>query len=622
MVSDSLRQNGGGSPERNPFTRDEGETVYFTPGRTPADWTETRTCETGWDQWPHPENPGLIADVDGYFDWAGRLLFLPDGSPNPEVSGAYRYQTRPDLCDPNAEDGDPASPRYEPMWLRHKPGDTWMIGGKPVDVHDPGPFGNPLWRPDRRTGCHRRGELPDPIPPWEWQPGDPPSPDFARTRIRWDAHGDWTPERIAASGRPEDGAGTIPERPQYQPRRHREAVSAPPERARAEPAPDRSARAGRPASFEADTAAFTGAGFGSGFDPGDLGWNSGACATPEDAREDDPDEPDDRPGAGSPPPTAPDWDFIHRYSGEADRDGSEDEDPRPGPRRRRDRSADEPPARGRSDGGRVRFEDGTAGETPGQGLRWRDRSADGPTVRGRSEDRRTRPERDRSDTAARPDGRRPAPPDASDASGVFDAAAQPLTPLQERAWTDFLSDSRPLYEEHLEPAAPDVRDRLAWFWSWLLWVLAVGLVHRPERPETSAAQAVPEPARARVPVQGRARALPEAARSGTGRAAAAFIAGTRRARTAAAGQGGSRLPHPAAAPRAEGAGTPSGPGGPRRADGAGPRLPNLVFGPPAPGSAPLPRAVVQARPQPSPALRIAKWEQEFDLTRAFARAAA
>jgi hypothetical protein len=219
MVSVSLRQNGGGTPERNPLAPGGDENVYppahFTPGKTPADWVETRTREAGWDQWPHPENPGLIADPDGYFDWAGRLLFLPDGSPNPDVSGAYRYQTRPDLCDPNAPDSEPVSPRYEPMWLRHKPGDTWMIGGKPFDPDDPGPYGNPRWRPDRRTGRHRRGEQPDPIPPWDRQPGDPPSPDFARTRVKWDAHGDWTPERIAASGRPEDGAGTIPERLNY-----------------------------------------------------------------------------------------------------------------------------------------------------------------------------------------------------------------------------------------------------------------------------------------------------------------------------------------------------------------------------------------------------------------------
>jgi hypothetical protein len=235
MVSASLRQNGGRAPEQNPFT----------PGKTPKEWTETRTREAGHDQWPHPENPGLIADSLGYYDWAGRRLFLSDGSPDPETPGAYRYQTRPDLCDPHATDDDPASPRYEPPHLRHKPGDEWMIGGKAYDPDDPGPFGSPGWRPDRRTGRHRRGERPDPIPPWEWQPGDPEPPDFARTRIKWDAYGDWTPERIARSGRPEDGAGRIPDREDPQ-------------------RPD--------GATESDSSDDNDTGSGS-----DSGWNSGSC---------------------------------------------------------------------------------------------------------------------------------------------------------------------------------------------------------------------------------------------------------------------------------------------------------------------------------------------------------
>ncbi|GAB3995473.1 hypothetical protein GCM10029992_12800 [Glycomyces albus] len=62
-------------------------------------------------------------------------------------------------------EADPSHPRYEPPHLRHQPGDTWQIGGRPFDPDDSGPYGNPLWRPDRRTGRHRRGELPDPLPP-------------------------------------------------------------------------------------------------------------------------------------------------------------------------------------------------------------------------------------------------------------------------------------------------------------------------------------------------------------------------------------------------------------------------------------------------------------------------
>lgn len=118
--------------------------------------------------YPHPENPGLIEQTDGFYDWAGRRLFLADGSPDPMTPGAYRYQTRPDLCDLTAHASDPASPYYEPPHLRHKPGDTWIIDrDRPHDPDDPGPFGSPDWRPDSRTGRHRRDELPDPIPPWE-----------------------------------------------------------------------------------------------------------------------------------------------------------------------------------------------------------------------------------------------------------------------------------------------------------------------------------------------------------------------------------------------------------------------------------------------------------------------
>jgi hypothetical protein len=53
---------------------------------------------------------------------------------------------------------------------RHRPGDTWMIGGKPYDPDDPGVWPwkpDPTYRRDRRTGRHRRGELPDPLPTTE-----------------------------------------------------------------------------------------------------------------------------------------------------------------------------------------------------------------------------------------------------------------------------------------------------------------------------------------------------------------------------------------------------------------------------------------------------------------------
>lgn len=199
-----------GESEASPDGSGSVRSLPFTPGKTPDGWTETRTFERGASEWPHPENPGLITDYDGHYDWAGRRLFLSGGSPDPETPGAYRYQTRPDLCDPTAPDSEPVSPRYEPMWLRHKPGDTHQFGTKPFDLDDPGPFGNPLWRPDRRTGRHRYAELPDPIAPWDWQPGDPEPPNFATTGIRWNAHGNKRAEADVATVRGcEPSAGAI-----------------------------------------------------------------------------------------------------------------------------------------------------------------------------------------------------------------------------------------------------------------------------------------------------------------------------------------------------------------------------------------------------------------------------
>ncbi|WP_100447821.1 hypothetical protein [Glycomyces xiaoerkulensis] len=71
-------------------------------------------------------------------------------------------------------------PNYEPAHLRHRPGDEWKIGGRPHDPDDPGPYGTPGWRPDRRIGRHRRGELPDPLP--ETDPTDQEPQRFPRLR--------------------------------------------------------------------------------------------------------------------------------------------------------------------------------------------------------------------------------------------------------------------------------------------------------------------------------------------------------------------------------------------------------------------------------------------------------
>ncbi|MFC3493190.1 hypothetical protein [Glycomyces rhizosphaerae] len=146
----------------------EPATISFVPGFTRGKAAPVSDDPRHNHAFPHPQNPGLFTEPDGFYDWANRRLFLPDGSPDPMTPGAYRYQTRPDLCDLNAPDSNPSNPRYEPMHLRHKPGDTYLIDrARPFDVLDPGPFGSPGWFPDRRTGRHRRDELPDPIPWWE-----------------------------------------------------------------------------------------------------------------------------------------------------------------------------------------------------------------------------------------------------------------------------------------------------------------------------------------------------------------------------------------------------------------------------------------------------------------------
>ncbi|MFC3492948.1 hypothetical protein [Glycomyces rhizosphaerae] len=116
---------------------------------------------------------GLSIRADGFYDKRARRLFLLDGSPDPLTPGAYRVAVSPDLCDLAAPESDPSSPRYEPPHLRHQPGDDWEIGGKPYDPDDPGPFGSYGWRPDPRTGRHRRGELPDPLPPNDTARFDP-----------------------------------------------------------------------------------------------------------------------------------------------------------------------------------------------------------------------------------------------------------------------------------------------------------------------------------------------------------------------------------------------------------------------------------------------------------------
>ncbi|MEV3938746.1 hypothetical protein AB0K52_22585 [Glycomyces sp. NPDC049804] len=221
--SASLRQSEAG--DAGPFVRPQSETGTVGPSARPQ--SEARAPgPTALPQvsagtagpvssdprhnpaYPHPKNPGLFEEVDGFYDWADRRLFLSDGSPDPMTPGAYRYQTRPDLCLLDAADDDPWSPRYEPDHLRHKPGDDWLIDkNRPYDVLDPGPFGAPGWFPDRRTGRHRRDELPDPIPWWEIEE-DPEKAEWAeQAEALYDRRTRFTREREAREARQADLVG-------------------------------------------------------------------------------------------------------------------------------------------------------------------------------------------------------------------------------------------------------------------------------------------------------------------------------------------------------------------------------------------------------------------------------
>ncbi|MEV3938804.1 hypothetical protein AB0K52_22885 [Glycomyces sp. NPDC049804] len=219
------------------------------------------------------------SDQAGYYDWAGRRLFLADGEPDPMCPGAYRYQHNPASCDEEAPDSDPRSPRYEPMHLRHRPGDTWIIDtNRPYDPYDPGPYGSPGWYKDERTGRHRRDETPDPLPAEDWIPpanawfpgtADWPEPmaaqektattterrsgdhDGEHSRFRGERGGSDRPPPWGQRGRP------VPSEPE-EPEQHQ----AGPRRSRFWPDDDEDPRGGRYRLSE------------------DHGWTSGACTTP------------------------------------------------------------------------------------------------------------------------------------------------------------------------------------------------------------------------------------------------------------------------------------------------------------------------------------------------------
>ena len=157
-------------------------------------------------------------DGDGFYDWAGRRLFLADGEPDPMCPGAYRYQHNHDCCDLEAPDSHPRSPRYEPMHLRHRPGDTWIIDtNRPYDPYDPGPYGSYGWYQDERTGRHRRDELPDPLPAenWvapqgAWFPGTADWPEPKAPQSSSPEQAEWSDRRGGSDRPPPRGSGGRP----------------------------------------------------------------------------------------------------------------------------------------------------------------------------------------------------------------------------------------------------------------------------------------------------------------------------------------------------------------------------------------------------------------------------
>ncbi|WP_156926228.1 hypothetical protein [Glycomyces arizonensis] len=153
-------------------------------------------------------------------------FYEADPKADPNTPGAYRYN--PDTYDPSIPDSDPRSPRYEPPHLRHQPGDTFEIGGKPYDPLDPGPYGTPGWYQDNRTGRHRRGELPDPEDPQDPESPEgsdrPPRPSQRHPQrpIRWQAPptspsepGDWSSPPIPSPSPPVDEGQPSPYRRRY-----------------------------------------------------------------------------------------------------------------------------------------------------------------------------------------------------------------------------------------------------------------------------------------------------------------------------------------------------------------------------------------------------------------------
>jgi hypothetical protein len=252
---------------------------------------------------------------NGYYDWAGRRLFLVDGEPDPMCPGAYRYQHNPACCDLEAPDSDPRSPRYEPMHLRHRPGDTWIIDtNRPHDPFDPGPFGSPGWYKDERTGRHRRDESHDPLPAEGWVPPKgawfPGTADWPEPRAAQDDQARAAEQRKRDDGQGERGGADrpppwgsrgrpVPTEPDEPSSNHAStdrggADRPPPLGSRGRPVPSEPEEPAQPEPrkrfWQGDDDDPHG-GSGRYRSPGDRGWMSGACDTPssgDDLEDEDP----------------------------------------------------------------------------------------------------------------------------------------------------------------------------------------------------------------------------------------------------------------------------------------------------------------------------------------------
>ncbi len=96
MVSVSLRQNRAATPDQN--THDDQSVTLPEDGRLALSARRNRAGLMMLVQQPFYRHPNLgpgaplveitgTGETAGFYDWAGRRLFLPDGEPDPACPG-------------------------------------------------------------------------------------------------------------------------------------------------------------------------------------------------------------------------------------------------------------------------------------------------------------------------------------------------------------------------------------------------------------------------------------------------------------------------------------------------------------------------------------------------------